>query len=106
MPAVHSLSRPQSWLSSAAAVMLAALLAAACGSSSSTTSSTSAGPARTGPASTAPPPYVNVGPDPSVSSKMVCGTEGQAAIAAFLNETTTKVTTPVWANHVYSCTYV
>ena len=29
---------------------------------------------------------------------MVCGTEGQAAIAAFTNETPTKVTTPTWNN--------
>ena len=37
---------------------------------------------------------------------MVCGTEGQAVIAAALNETPTKVTTPTWVDHVYVCTYV
>jgi len=76
------------------------------GSSSSSSSSTSAPASRSGPASTAPPPYVKVGPDASISSKMVCGTEGQAAIAALLNETTKSVTTPTWKNDTYSCKYV
>jgi hypothetical protein len=48
---------------------------------------------------------VKVGPEPSESSKMVCGTEGQAVIAAALNETPTKVTTPTWHDDLYSCTY-
>ena len=36
---------------------------------------------------------------------MVCGTEGQAAISAFTNVTPAKVTTPTWAQHLYSCDY-
>jgi len=88
-----------------AALVGIVLLAAACGSSSSSSSPSSSKPAAAG-ATTTYPALVPVGPDPSVSSKMVCGTEGQAAIAAFTNETPTKVTTPKWQQNVYSCTYV
>ncbi|HEY1739460.1 MAG TPA: hypothetical protein VGI86_12150 [Acidimicrobiia bacterium] len=84
----------------AVAIGLIVVAAAACGSSSSNNAKAA------GPTTTTYPAVIKVGPDPSVSSKMVCGTDGQAVIAAALNETPTKVTTPTWANDLYSCTYV
>jgi len=87
----------------AAAAAAVVLVAGACGSSSSSNPQAKTG----GPSATTTtyPAVVKVGPDPSVSSKMVCAQEGQAVIAAALNESTTKVTTPTWSNDLYSCTY-
>ncbi len=77
------------------------LLAAACGSSSKNGTAAIGG----GVTTTTLPPYIPV-VDPSTSAQMVCGTEGQASIAAVLNETPTHVTKPTWLDHVYSCDYV
>jgi hypothetical protein len=88
------------WSWRAAAVALTIALGAACSSSTSTSGSTAPGSTTTLPA------FVKVGPNPSISSKMVCGTEGQASIAAALNATPTNVTNPTWVHDLYSCTYV
>ena len=36
---------------------------------------------------------------------MICETEAQTDIAASLGVKAARVTTPTWADHVYSCTY-
>lgn len=36
---------------------------------------------------------------------MVCGSDGQTALATELGASTTTVTTPTWVDHLYSCTY-
>lgn len=46
------------------------------------------------------------GASPSTSAKMICEREPQAEIAASLGVKPIRVTTPTWADHVYSCTYV
>jgi len=37
---------------------------------------------------------------------MVCAKEAQAALVVSLGATPVQVTTPTWADHVYSCQYV
>ncbi len=92
-------SRPR--LALAAGLLALVAAAGACGSSSN-----GAEQAAGTTTSSSLPPYIPVGTVASESSKMVCGTEGQAVIAAALNETPTKVSTPTWTGHVYSCTYI
>src|SRR4051812_23264235 len=87
-------------LFSTTVIGLVAVAAAACSSSSSPTTTTAPRAS-----STTYPAFIKV-VDPSDSAKMICGTEGQAVVAAALNETTTKVTTPTWNDHVYACDYV
>jgi len=45
------------------------------------------------------------GPTPSKSAQMICAKEAQVEIAASLDITPTRVTTPTWHDHLYSCTY-
>ena len=45
-------------------------------------------------------------PNPSASTKMVCGKEASRQIAESLGLQATRVTAPIWADHVYSCNYV
>jgi hypothetical protein len=60
--------------------------------------------ARHGPQASANsvPPEAN----PSASTKMVCEKEVRSEIAVSLGVHEIRVTTPTWADHVYSCTYV
>ncbi len=83
---------------SAAASLATVIALSACGSTS---------PKATAPtaSTTTLPAVITVGPNPSVSSRMVCATEGQAAIEAALNEKPTTPPTALWADHVYSCRY-
>lgn len=76
-----------------AAVALVVLLAGACGSSSDAGSTRSQAP-------------LPAGTDPSEISKMVCASEAQTDIMAVLGVSPTKVETPTWADHLYSCRYV
>jgi hypothetical protein len=50
--------------------------------------------------------YKVAGTNPSVSSKMVCQSEASDEIASSLGMHQTRITTPTWNDHVYSCTYV
>jgi len=77
---------------------LAIVLLAACGSSGGAKAATSA------PSAT-PGALLTVGTNPSTSSKMVCG-EAKGDIAASLGVKPTRITTPTWVDHVYSCSYV
>jgi hypothetical protein len=72
--------------------VLLALLLAACGTSSSSADTTK---------TTKPLP---AGRNPSTVSKMVCRTEASHDLGLALGETAT-VTTPTWADHVYTCHY-
>ncbi len=46
------------------------------------------------------------GPNPSESAQMVCAPEAQQDLGSALGAPTTAVTTPTWADHVYSCRYM
>ncbi len=85
------------WRAGLGAALVVAL--AACGSSA-------AKPQVTAVTTTTLAAVVPVGPNPSVSAKMICAPEGQNAIGVALNESTLKVTTPTWVGHLYSCKYV
>ena len=85
-------------------VSLAAVLGlAACGSSGSAKSSPTTAAQNGQPASVTYPP---AGKNPSISAKMICETDAINEIAAAIEVKSTRVTTPTWADHVYSCTYV
>jgi len=45
------------------------------------------------------------GATPSESAQMVCAPEAQQDLASALGATTTAVSEPTWADHVYSCRY-
>lgn len=77
-------------------VLAAGLALSACGGGSSTAK----------PPSGTNPVYKVAGKFPSNSSKMVCAKEAQNDISSNLGVHPTRVTTPVWKDHVYSCTYV
>ncbi len=86
------------------AVSLAAVVTlGACGGGSSSSSSTSVGTQQAQPASVT---YKAAGATPSVSAKMICEPEAITEIASAIEVNTTRVTTPTWVNHLYSCTYV
>jgi hypothetical protein len=72
----------------------------ACGSSSSPKASTKTS---TGPTTVT---YEPAGANPSISAKMICTTEVRGLLADNLRITPTRVTTPTWNDHIYSCTYV
>ena len=80
--------------------LAAVVVLGACGSS---TPSSTPGKPQANPASVTYPP---AGPNPSISAKMVCQPEAQTAIAGAIAVKATRVTTPTWADHLYSCTYV
>jgi hypothetical protein len=46
------------------------------------------------------------GPDPSASAQMVCAPDAQRELTSALGVSATTVTTPTWADHLYSCRYV
>jgi hypothetical protein len=46
------------------------------------------------------------GPNPSQSAQMVCASEAQRELTTALGVAVTSVTTPTWADHVYSCRYL
>jgi hypothetical protein len=80
---------------------LASLFAlAACGSSSPPAAS----PKTSTGATTVT--YVPAGANPSISAKMICQTEVRGELTDTLGVAATKVTTPTWSDHIYSCTYV
>ena len=86
-----------------ACVVLGALLVAGCSSGGGKQSTPTSAARKGQPASAT---TVLAGANPSVSTKMVCGKEGRADIAESLDLHATRVTTPTWSDHVYSCTYV
>jgi hypothetical protein len=84
--------------------MACALLVAACSSGAGKQSTPTSG-ARHGRQALAT--NVPAGVNPSVLTAMVCGKEVRDQIAASLNGLhETRVTTPTWSDHIYSCTYV
>jgi len=90
---------------SIAPLVTAALLTAAlagCGGSSS--AGKSAKP-ETSPATLAAVPPEPAGVNPSESAKMICGSAVKTDLQGVLGVDPTAVTTPTWADHVYSCTY-
>jgi hypothetical protein len=93
------------WLAGAGVAVALMLVATGCGggssSPSSSKSSSSQGTQSTDPSITAKP----AGVTPSESAQMICATEAQRDIAESLGVTPTKVTTPTWVDHIYSCTY-
>src|SRR2546429_2220286 len=46
------------------------------------------------------------GPNPSESAQMVCAPEAEQDLGSALGAPTTAVTTPTWADHIYSCRYM
>ena len=82
-------------------VFVAACLIAGCSSGRSATSPS--GTAVTQPLSAT---LEVAGPNPSISAKMVCAKEARDEIASSLGIRDTRVSTPTWNNHLYSCTYV
>jgi hypothetical protein len=77
-------------------LVAAAVGLAGCSSSSSATrSSTPATAIASRPA----------GVNPSESAKMVCQQEAQSDLAESLGVAVSQVTTPTWADHLYTCTY-
>jgi hypothetical protein len=92
---------PRGVRAAAGLALLLALAAAACGGSASSGS---------GSASSVTQPLSETleraGPTPSESARMVCAPEARTEIAAALGRRETRVTTPTWVDHVYSCTYV
>jgi hypothetical protein len=67
-------------------VGVAALVATSCGGSS--------------------PSHESASATPSEPAKMICAGEAQEDIAATLGVEPTRVSTPTWTEHVYSCQYV
>ena len=82
-----------------AALAVALLLVGACGKSATTA-------AATAPPTTALPAVIRVGPNPSVSAKMVCAPEAVNEIATALGVRPTQAPIGTWVDHVYSCRYV
>jgi hypothetical protein len=82
--------------------LAAALGLAACGSSGSPKSSPTTVAQSAQPAAT----LEKAGKNPSISAKMICQSEAVNEIADAIEVKTTRVTTPTWVDHVYSCTYV
>jgi hypothetical protein len=82
--------------------VLAVLIVAACGSESPPAAS----PPTTNALKLSSPSYEKAKPYPSTSAKMVCEAEVRGDIAKSLGAPATKVTTPTWKDHLYSCTYV
>ena len=87
------------------AVALTAATLTACGSSGST-ATPPATAAKSTTAITASPTAEPAGVDPSKSAKMICEPEAQKDLAVNLGVKATQVTTPTWADHLYSCSYV
>jgi hypothetical protein len=46
------------------------------------------------------------GPNPSATARMICAHEAQDEVAGVLATKPTLVSTPTWADHLYSCDYV
>jgi hypothetical protein len=90
------------WLAPGA-LLVAALALSGCGGSSSASPKSPSNARSATSTSAAPQP---AGANPSASAKMVCAHEAQADIAGTLGVKPTAVTTPTWANHLYSCQYV
>lgn len=78
-------------------IALACVVLGACGHSS---------PKAVAPTTTTLPPVVAVGPNPSVSAKMVCSPEAETDIAANLGVKTIARPTATWKDHIYTCRYV
>jgi hypothetical protein len=77
-----------------------ALALGACGSSGS-----AAKPGSTKAGST-PSTFQPASAVPSKSAKMVCSKEAQEDMASALGLHATRVTTPTWRDHTYSCTWI
>jgi hypothetical protein len=58
------------------------------------------------PASTVPVRALEAaGPEPSASTRMVCGAEGKEEIASTVGVDVTRPLMPTWIDHLYSCDY-
>ena len=86
-----------------AAVLALGACGGSSGSSASKTTTPSTGTQNGQPASVT---YAPAGPNPSISAKMICESEVKGEIADALQIHETRITTPTWKDHVYSCTYV
>ena len=82
--------------------LVAVVFFGACGSKGASSSA----PTVTQRAQPASVTYKAAGANPSVSAKMVCEQDVRNEIASALAVSETRVTTPTWSDHVYSCTYV
>jgi hypothetical protein len=91
--------RQRHGLSITIVLIAGAVALAACGSSSTASPPTTPSTVKTVKARPA-------GVNPSKSARMVCEDEAQEDLADSLGVKPTTVTTPTWADHVYSCTYV
>jgi len=83
--------------------LVGAISFGACGTSKGASSSSPSVTQRAQPASAT---YAPAGANPSVSAKMVCEADVRDEIASALGVSETRVTTPTWSDHVYSCRYV
>jgi hypothetical protein len=82
--------------------LAAAVTLGACGGGSHTATP----PTGTQPVQPASVTYKPAAANPSASAKMICEQEAITEIASAIGVNTTRVTTPTWVNHLYSCTYV
>lgn len=82
-----------------AVLVTAALLCGACSSSPSASHTATSGSLA---AKRVPLP---AGKDPSEIAKMVCRPKAQHELSEVLGVTPVRVTTPTWADDLYSCTY-
>jgi hypothetical protein len=96
-----TLSVMRRWLAGVGVTVAMVLAATGCGGGSSSSGAKSTTTQNTDPSVTAKP----AGATPSESAQMICATEAQRDIAESLGVTPTRVTTPTWVDHVYSCTY-
>jgi hypothetical protein len=90
-------------------VVVAGFVLAGCGSSSSSSEPSTSRSVAPPTVASSPPVAVTAepaGPNPSAAAVMVCADEAQKDIAQILGVTATRVTTPTWVDHVYSCQYV
>jgi hypothetical protein len=94
--------RMRRWVPGVGVLVAVVIALAGCGGSSSKSASNASTTLDTDPSITAQPAGVN----PSESAQMICAPEAQRDIAESLGVTPTRVTTPTWVDHVYSCTYV
>ena len=83
-------------MSAVGLVALVALIAAGCGSSPSKAAQ---------PTTTTTRVPLPAGKYPSAISKEVCADDAQHEIAESLGLKATRVSTPTWVDHVYSCQY-
>jgi hypothetical protein len=93
---VTSYGRPVRSGASLAFVCLTIALAVASGACSATNNASASTPATE---------IAVAGPKPSASAQMVCGSDGEKAIAATVGTDTVAPLVPTWKDHLYTCDY-